>query len=202
MDQLDSDDFPSSIQNIEELRQRANDIIKPLRLQISQQALQLEQITKRLDSIQQVNDVQNSSNSISNKLTTQNIANYSDIFQRLPDHINGYILSFFKGLYFINLYDKLQGKIPVRIEAESFSRSNIIYSKNNILAIRSMEMSRCYNKPIVPFLQSFINLTSLDISDFKDSPFSFAMLLSNFHHLKQLSLSRQISPIIITKSFQ
>jgi hypothetical protein len=64
----------------------------------------------------------------------------TDIFQILPEHLNGYILSFLNIYDYLNVYNNAQGKIPLKFQYISWSRSNLIFSENNKLAVQSLDM--------------------------------------------------------------
>ena len=75
-----------------------------------------------------------------NMISIPSIPNYFDIFQRLPEHIHGYILTYFKTSEYEDVYKYVQGQINVRIYEIPWSRSNLIFTEKNQLAITTMQL--------------------------------------------------------------
>ena len=121
-----------------------------------------------------------------------------DIFQKLPEQINGYILTFLKILDFINVYDNIQGRIANSEDSTHLSsRSNLIFSENNCFGIISIELSIDSNILYLEFIILFPNITNLHSTSNQDISESIAEILPNFHLLKKLTLFSRITPKII-----
>jgi hypothetical protein len=119
-----------------------------------------------------------------------------DLFQILPEFVCGYILTYFNIYDYLSIYNNIQGYISYNNEL--ISRSNLLFSSNNRLAIKSIKCQiDSTNKSLVNTLQIFTNITTLDIHNLEDSsylPDSLADILLNFHQLQRLIGLPKLTP--------
>ena len=103
-----------------------------------------------------------------------------DLFESLPDHLIGYILTYFKVCEFIKIYDIVQGRTS---QSSPISRSNMIFSESNQLAIKSLDLRNFQSSAIVQFIQPFINITEFITNHHNPKVTEY---FSTYHQLKRL----------------
>jgi hypothetical protein len=109
-----------------------------------------------------------------------------DIFQRLNDDTIGYILSFLNIIDYLSAYDNLQGKVLIPIK--DWSRSNMIFSNTNVLAIKSVNLKLYSTQIMSQFTGLFIYLTELDFMNrYHEESFQLAENLSQLSQLQRLT---------------
>ena len=120
---------------------------------------------------------------------------FGDLFQSIPEHVTGYILSHLIFNDFVKAYDNLQGKTLPGFESTPLSRSNFIFSKMNQLAIKVLGQ---YG--VNDFIKDlpFIDTLYLTHSDAPDQ--SVADALSRLHQLQRLHLHLCVAGAIILEA--
>jgi hypothetical protein len=110
------------------------------------------------------------------------------LFEQLPEYLIGYILTYFTDASdFIKMYDLIQGKISNDDECLPMSRSNLIFSKNNELAIKSIDFFVLRQLELGHY-QTFINITNLQIYMSKCDSQTLVLILSSLNQLERFSL--------------
>jgi len=108
-----------------------------------------------------------------------------DVFKRLPDNLNGYLLTYFKNSEYINIYDNTQGRFTSRF-SPSLSRSNLFLSQNCQFAVKSMNL-KCISDHIIELSFNLIEDCNWKL---------IAEIFPQFHQLEKFTYSSASTPII------